>query len=228
MSLSNSKSWRWDRYHLLEIKGLFIHLRERQQASVKEQEPGGAVDRGRGRSRLTPLQAGSLSWGSIPGPRDHGWSRIQTPNHPNHPGAPVNFGFPTASNCEPMLNFFGGFLFLYPVFFLPFLLFLGLFGPGYMLGLGSVFLPCSSFSVFSSRESQISIIRVGASVVAMVVWSQVSWHKSGCELIPSLCHRGASLCHRGAPITLRMAILCQRGLGSGVVSERAQDPQRRR
>lgn len=28
-----------------------------------------------------------------------------------------------------------------------------------------------------------------------------------------------------SPITLRTAILCQTGLGSGVVSERAQDPQ---
>ena len=43
-------------------KILFIHERHRERVS----------DTGRGRSRLP---VGSPMWGSIPGPRDHGWSR---------------------------------------------------------------------------------------------------------------------------------------------------------
>ena len=58
----------------------FIHLWERERTQVE----GGAEAEG----EADPLWAGSLTWGSIPGPSDHDLSWRQMLNWPSHPDTP--------------------------------------------------------------------------------------------------------------------------------------------
>jgi len=91
------------------LKNLFIYLRERKRAGVREsvhEQEGGAKGGEEGQEDSDSPLSREQTWGSIPGSRDHDPSPRQTPNQMSHPDTPKKDIFQIVSEFSTVFFLF--------------------------------------------------------------------------------------------------------------------------